>query len=100
MCSGRFDCTEPSLATSLQGKQGAHGASALVQGGSSTSNHFLTEIARCGEVLHMSLGWLDRTETFLSTSLKGKQGVQGASALVLGGSSTSNLIEPTLQRYR
>ena len=41
----------------------------------------------------MSSGWFDRTETFLSTSLKGKQGVQGAYALVQGGSNTSNLIE-------
>ena len=49
MSSGWFDCTEPSLATSLKGKQGVHGAYALVQGGSSTSNHFITEIARCGE---------------------------------------------------
>ena len=39
-----------------------------------------------------SSGWFDRTDTFLSTSLKGKQGVQGAYALVQGGSSTSNLI--------
>ena len=49
MSSGRFECTEPSLSTALQGKQGVPGAYALVQGGSSTSNHFLTEIARCGE---------------------------------------------------
>ena len=49
MSSGWFACTEPSLSTALQGKQGVHGAYALVQGGSSTSNHFLTEIARCGE---------------------------------------------------
>ena len=33
MSSGRFDCTEPSLSTSLQGKQGVHGAYELVQGG-------------------------------------------------------------------
>ena len=76
--SGWLDGTEPSLSTSLQGKQGVHGAYALVQGGTSTSNHFITEIARCGEFLHLSSGWFDRTETFLSTSLKGKQGVQGA----------------------
>ena len=43
----------------------------------------------------MSSGWFDCTETFLSTALKGKQGVQGAYALVRGGSSTSNLIEPS-----
>ena len=43
----------------------------------------------------MCSGRFDRTETFLSTSLKGKQGVQGVYALVRGGSSTSNLMEPT-----
>ena len=42
---------------------------------------------------HMSSGWFDHTEPSLSTSLQGKQGVQGAYALVRGGSSTSNLIE-------
>ena len=52
MSSGWFDCTEPSLSTSLQGKQGVHGTYALVQGGSSTSNHFITEIARCGVFTH------------------------------------------------
>ena len=35
MSSGWFDCTEPSLTTSLQGKQGVQGAYALVRGGSS-----------------------------------------------------------------
>ena len=39
----------------------------------------------------MSSGWFDLTEPSLSTSLKGKQGVQGAYGL---GSSTSNLLEP------
>ena len=34
-----FNCTEPSLSTSLQGKQGVKGAYALVQGNSRTSNH-------------------------------------------------------------
>ena len=33
---GWFDCTEPSLSTSLQGKQGVQGAYAIVRGGSST----------------------------------------------------------------
>ena len=41
----------------------------------------------------MSLGWFDCTEPSLFTSLQGKQGVQGAYALVRGGSSTLNLIE-------
>ena len=35
------------------------------------------------------------TEPSLSTALPGKQGVQGAYALVRGGLSTANLIEPT-----
>ena len=59
------------------------------------SNHNITEIARRGEVCHISSGWFDCTEPSLSTSFQGKQGVQGAYALVRGGSSTLNLIEPT-----
>ena len=102
MSSGWFDCTEPSLATSLPGKQGVQGAHAIVRGGSSTvnlieptRNHIITEIARCREVCHMSSGWFDFTEPSLRTSLQGKQGVPGAYAIVRGGSSTLNLIEPT-----
>ena len=102
MSSGWFDYTEPSLSTSLQGKQGMQGAYALVRGGSSTSNLVEPEIERC--VHPMSSGWFDCAEPSLSTSLQGKQGVQGAYALVLGGSSTSNLIEPfrttSLERYQ
>ena len=41
---GRFYCTEPSLATSLQGKQCVQGARARVRGGSRTSN--LLELSR------------------------------------------------------
>ena len=59
------------------------------------SNHIITEIARCGEFCRMSSGWFDGTEPSLSTLLQGKQGVQGAYALVRGGSSTSNLLEPS-----
>ena len=43
----------------------------------------------------MRSGWFDCTEPSLSTLLQVKQGVQGAYAIVRGGSSTSNLIEPT-----
>ena len=46
----------------------------------------------------MSSGWFDCTEPSLSTLLQGKQGVQGAYAIVRGGSSTSNLIEPQHHR--
>ena len=35
------------------------------------SNHNITEIARCGEVCHMSSGLFDCTEPSLSTSLQG-----------------------------
>ena len=58
-------------------------------------NHIITEIVRCVEFCHMSSGWFDCTEPSLSTSLQGKQGVQGAYALVRGCSSTSNLVEPS-----
>ena len=57
------------------------------------SNHIITEIARCLEFCHLSSGSFDCTEPSLSTSLQGKQGVQGSYALVRGGSSTSNLVE-------
>ena len=62
MSSGWFDHTEPSLSTSLQGKQGVQGAYALVRGGSSTSNliessrNIITEIARCVGFCHMGSG--------------------------------------------
>ena len=59
------------------------------------SNHIIAEIARRVEFFHMSSGWFDCTELSLTTSLQGKQGVQGAYALVWGGSSTSNLFEPS-----
>ena len=42
---------------------------------------------------YMSLGWFDCTEPSLGTLLQGKQGVQGATALGRGGSSTANLLE-------
>ena len=58
-------------------------------------NHIITEIEKCVEFCHMSSGWFDHTEPSLSTSLQGQQGMQGAYALVRGGSSTSNLIEPS-----
>ena len=59
------------------------------------SNHIITEIARCVEFCHMSSGWFDCTEPSLSTSLQWKQGMPGTYALVGGGSSTSNLVEPS-----
>ena len=75
--SGWFDCTEPSLSTSLQGQQGMQGVVHLfgvVQAHRTSSNHIITKIARCVEFCHMSSGWFDHTEPSLSTSLQGKQG--------------------------
>ena len=98
MSSGWFDCTEPSLSTSLQGQQGMQGVVHLfrvVQAHRTSSNHIITVIAKCVEFCHMSSGWFDCTEPSLSTSLQGKQGVQGGYALAWGGSSTSNLLEPS-----
>ena len=95
MSSGWFDSTEPSLTTSLQGKQGVQVAYALVRDGSSASNLLEPEIARCVEMFYMSSGWFDSTEPSLTTSLQGKQGVQVAYALVRDGSSASNLLEPS-----
>ena len=63
------------------------------------SNHIITEIAGRVEFFHMSSGWFDCTEPSLTTYLQGKQGVQGARALVRGGSSASNLLEPHHHRY-
>ena len=101
MSSGWFDCTEPSLSTSLQGKQRYAGCLCTSSGWfkhiephRTFSNHIMTEIARCVEFCHMSSGWFDCTEPSLSTSLQGKQGMQGAYSLVRGGSSSSNLPEP------
>ena len=62
-----------------------------------SSNHIITEIARCVEFCHMSSGF-DCTKPSLSTSLQGKQGVQCADALVRGGSSALNLLEPHHRR--
>ena len=61
-----FDSTEPSLTTSLHGKQGVHGDYALVWGGSRTANLLepsrTAEIARFVEFFHMSSGWFASTE--------------------------------------
>ena len=59
------------------------------------SNHIMTEIAGRVEFFHMSSGWFDCTKPSLITSIQGKQGVQGARALVRCGSNASNLLEPS-----
>ena len=60
MSSVWFDCTKPSLTTSLQGTQGVQGAYALVRGGiehpRTISNHIIAEIARRVEFFHMNSG--------------------------------------------
>ena len=57
MSSGWFDCTEPS---------------ALAQGGSSTSNHFITEIGKVWRVLTHVFGVVRPYRNFSSNSVKGE----------------------------
>ena len=55
----------------------------------------IAETARCVELFKRRSGWFGSTELSLTTALQGKQGVEGAYALVRGGLSTSsNLLEP------
>ena len=63
------------------------------------SNHIIAEITRCAAIFHLSSVWFDCAEPSLTESIQGKQSVQGAYALVRGGSSASDLIGTTsLQR--
>ena len=66
MSSGWFDCTEPSLTTSLQGVQGARALVRVVQANRTSSNHIIAEIERCVEFFHMSSGWFDYAELSLT----------------------------------
>ena len=59
------------------------------------STDIIAELARCVEFFHMSSGWFDCAAPSLTYSLQGQQGVQGARTLVRGGSSASNLLEPS-----
>ena len=64
-------------------------------------NHIIIEIARFVEFCHMSSGWFDRTEPSLSTSLHGKQGIQGVMHLfgvVPAHQTSSNFLEPEIAR--
>ena len=139
MSSGWFDCTEHSLTSCLQGKEGVQGTSSgwfkciepprtfsnhiiakiarcrvlshefgvvrlyrtfiftgetrcagclctssgwfkRIEPPRTFSNHIIAEIARCVEFFHMSSGWFDCTEHSLTSSLQGKEGVQGTSS--------------------
>ena len=53
------------------------------------SRYFKFSLQTCGSLSQPQSLFL------LTTSLQGKQGVQGAYALVRGGSSASNLLEPS-----
>ena len=61
-------------------------------------NYIITERARCVEFFYMISEWFDCTEPSLTTSLEGKQGVQGAYVLVRVHRTSSNLLE--LHHYR
>ena len=65
------------------------------------SKHIMTELAGRVEFIHMSSGWFDCIEPSLTTSLQGKQGLQGAYALVRvvqAHRTSSNLLEPHHRR--
>ena len=110
MSSGWFDSTELSLTTFTMEARCAgclctsSGWFKHVEPPRTFSNYSIAEMARCIEFFHMSSGWFDSTELSLTTSLEWKQVVQGAYALVRGGSSTSNFLEPSrttaLQRWQ
>ena len=94
MSSGWFDCTEPSLSTSLQGQQGMQGVVHLfgvVQAHRTSSNllepHHYKDSKVC-RVLSHEFGVVRLYPTFSIY-------IVTAYALVRGGSSTSNLIEPS-----
>ena len=103
LSSGWFEYTEPSLNVYIfTGEARCAGCLCTSSGWfkrieppRTFTNHIIAEIVRCVEFFHMSSGWFDCTEPSLTTSLQGKQGVQDAYALVRGGLSTSNLLEPS-----
>ena len=101
LSSGWFDCTEPFEQHHSRGNKCAGcvctslGWFKRIEPPRTVSNLIIAEIARCVDFFRMSSGWFDCTEPSLPTSLQGKQGLQGAYALVRGGSSTSNLLEPS-----
>ena len=98
MSSEWFDSMEPSLTTSSQKKQGVQGARTLVRGGSSASNllepHHDRD-SRAFRVLSYEFGVVRLYRTFSNYIFPGETSVQGAYALVWGGSSVSNLLEPS-----
>ena len=102
MSSGWFDCTKPTLPTSLQGKQGLQGAHARVRGGSSAprtfSNHFRTELAGRVEGFHRSSGWFDCTEPSRTTSFQVCRLLMHKFGVVQAYRSSSNLLEPHQRR--
>ena len=70
MSSGWFDCTEPSLSTTLQGNKVCRvlctcsGWFKHIEPPRAFSNHIITTIARCVEFCHMSSG-SESVETLL-----------------------------------
>ena len=84
MSSGWFDCIEPSLTTSLEGKQGVQGAYALVRGSSSASNllelHHYRESKVCRVLLH-EFGVVRLYRTFSNYIFRGEAICAGCSGL-------------------
>ena len=97
----QFGVVQPSLSTSLKAKQNVHQAYALVQGSSSQSNLlkpswttlYNRNINVCSVFSH-EFGVVRFFRTSSTFILKGMQDKHGSCALVLDGSSASNLLEP------
>ena len=101
MSSGWFDCTEPSLSTSLQRQQGMQGVVHLfgvVQAHRTSSNllepHHYRDSKVC-RVLSHEFGVVRLYRTFSIYIVTEATRYAGCCALVQGGSSTSNLLEPS-----
>ena len=120
MSSGWFDWTEPSLTTSLQGRELVQGALCTGSGSfkhiephRTFSSYIFTEISRYreffytrSEFFYMSSGWFEPQRTFSNYILGHSEPHRTFSTYILteiaqsyapvrGGSSTSNLIEPS-----
>ena len=99
--SGWFDCTEPSLSTSLQEKEGMQGVVHLfgvVQTHRTSSNllelHHYKDSKVC-RVLSQEFWVVRLYRTFSIYIVTGATRYAGCCALVRCGSSTSNLLEPS-----
>ena len=95
MSSEWFDSTEPFLTTSSQKTHGVQGARTLVRGGSSASNLLETSRTRACRVLADEFGVVRLYRTFSNYLFTEETRCAGCSCTSRGGSSASNLLEPS-----